>query len=149
MAKGYSLHIGINHIDPEHYNGENGKLNSCINDAKAMQRIAQLNHYQPVLLLDEQATRGVVRKQILQIANEMSSDDIFLLTYSGHGSRLMDVGITDEEDFHDETWVLFDGQLLDDELWHLWSYFPENARNHCFYFDACHSANRFEVLDDC
>jgi hypothetical protein len=49
-----------------------------------------------------------------------------LLTYSGHGSQIPDVS-QDEVDHYDETWCLYDGQLLDDELFSLLSVGPEEA----------------------
>jgi hypothetical protein len=42
MAKGLSLHIGLNRIDPNHYAGWSGTLNACENDARAMQDIARM-----------------------------------------------------------------------------------------------------------
>ena len=40
MANGVSLHIGLNHVDPNAYNGWGGELAGCINDANAMKAIA-------------------------------------------------------------------------------------------------------------
>lgn len=37
-TKGISLHIGLNRVDPAHYQGWDGKLNGCENDAKSMER---------------------------------------------------------------------------------------------------------------
>ena len=38
MAKGISIHIGLNHVDPKHYQGWDGALNACIADANDMRR---------------------------------------------------------------------------------------------------------------
>ena len=40
----------------------------------------------------------------------------FLLTYSGHGGQINDVN-NDEPDGLDETWALYDRELVDDELY--------------------------------
>ncbi len=34
MAKGVSVHIGVNEVDPAHYGGWSGKLNACEADAE-------------------------------------------------------------------------------------------------------------------
>jgi hypothetical protein len=60
-----------------------------------------------------------------------------VITYSGHGGQLPDMN-NDEEDGLDETWCLFDGELLDDELGNLWTLFPEGIRI-LVISDSCHS----------
>ena len=40
MAQGLSIHVGLNSVDPNHYNGWSGKLQACEADAKDMARIA-------------------------------------------------------------------------------------------------------------
>ena len=40
MAKGISLNIGLNSVDPNHYGGWNGQLAGCENDANDMASIA-------------------------------------------------------------------------------------------------------------
>jgi hypothetical protein len=39
MARGVSLHIGLNRVDPAHYDGWDGTLNACEFDANAMRAI--------------------------------------------------------------------------------------------------------------
>jgi hypothetical protein len=41
MAKGYSLHIGLNRVNPAAYHGWNGALSGCVNDAIAMGNICR------------------------------------------------------------------------------------------------------------
>jgi len=40
MPKGISLHIGLNAVDPKHYQGWDGVLQACELDAKDMAAIA-------------------------------------------------------------------------------------------------------------
>jgi hypothetical protein len=40
-TKGISLHIGLNRVDSTHYQGWDGELNGCENDAKSMAAIAR------------------------------------------------------------------------------------------------------------
>ena len=41
MAKGLSIHIGLNHVDPAQYEGWDGALNACVADAKDMHALAK------------------------------------------------------------------------------------------------------------
>ena len=74
---------------------------------------------------------------ILGAAAQLKSGDLFILSYSGHGGQVQDRN-NDEGDRLDETWVLFDRILLDDELYLAWSAF-EDAVRIVFFSDSCHS----------
>jgi metacaspase-1 len=137
MARGISIHIGLNQVDPVAYDGWDGALAGCINDAQAMRRIADGLGYTSTVLLDADATAGRVVGAIGQAARELSGDDILLLTYSGHGGQIEDVN-GDEADRLDETWVLYDRMLVDDELHALWAQFAPGARI-VVISDSCHS----------
>ena len=135
---GLSLHIGVNYVDPQHYGGSwDGKLSACENDCGDMERIARRQGFQTTSLKSAQATRGAVTDAIRAAAARLRDGDFFLLTYSGHGGTVPDVD-GDEEDRVDETWCLYDGQLLDDELNVLWSEFDSGVRL-LVVSDSCHS----------
>jgi hypothetical protein len=140
MAKGISLHIGLNHVDPKHYQGWDGELNACIADAKDMCALAKKRGFAGnTLLLDGQATAEAVIAAILDASKKLSKGDIFLLTYSGHGGQVRDTnGDEKDNDRMDETWVLFDRQLVDDEIYALWSKFKSGVRI-LVLSDSCHS----------
>ncbi len=140
MAKGISLHIGLNFVDPKHYQGWDGQLNACIADAKDMRALAKKKGFTGnTMLLDGQATAAAVTTAIQDAAKKLSKGDIFFLTYSGHGGQVHDLN-GDEKDKGrmDETWVLFDRQLVDDELYNLWSKFKPGVRILALS-DSCHS----------
>ena len=40
MLKGMSVHVGLNYVDPRYYEGWDGKLVACVNDAFSMEEIA-------------------------------------------------------------------------------------------------------------
>ena len=137
MAKGVSLHIGLNEVDPKVY-GDSYKLSGCINDAYAMADIAKKQGYSNIkILLDKEATGVNVVNEIKKTALELQDGDIFFITYSGHGRSVDDVD-GDESDGKDETWCLYDGMLLDDNLYKLWLEFKENVRL-ILLSDSCHS----------
>ena len=136
MAKGISLHIGLNRIDPNHY-GTDGALSLCEADAQDMHQIAQASGFSGNILLTDAATRDAVRTGIQDAARALSSGDLFFLSYAGHGAQVPDTN-GDEEDGRDETWCLYDGMLIDDELKTLWKTFKPGV---CVLSisDSCHS----------
>lgn len=134
---GTSLHIGLNRVDPAHYGGWSGPLNACEADAEDMQAIASAGGYESCLLATAKATRDAVTTGIRASAAKLKAGDIFLLTYSGHGGQVPDMS-GDEQDLLDETWCLFDGQLVDDELNVLWGTFAAGVRI-LVLSDSCHS----------
>jgi hypothetical protein len=144
--RGISVHIGVNIVDPRHYGGSwDGQLNACENDCADMQRIAARQGFETHSLKSAQATRAAVTNAIRGAAGELQGGDFFLLTYSGHGGTIPDVD-GDEEDQVDETWCLFDGQLLDDELNILWSEFEAGVRL-LVVSDSCHSGTMLRDLN--
>lgn len=134
---GYSLHIGLNELDPAHYGGWDGKLNACEFDASKMETIARSTGYTVSSLLSAKATRQSVIHSIQSASQKLKKEDIFLLTYSGHGGQVPDQN-GEESDGLDETWCLYDGQLIDDELYNLWSDFNSGVRI-LILSDSCHS----------
>ncbi len=138
-AKGLSLHLGLNSVDPVHYQGWDGQLTACEFDAHDMKAIAIARGLTPTVMLTKQVTAKAVIGAITAAAKALKSGDLFLLTYSGHGGQVPDTN-GDETDpgRQDETWVLFDRQLIDDELWGLWKKFKAGVRIFVLS-DSCHS----------
>ena len=135
--KGISLHIGLNRVDPIHYAGWNGELVACENDARDMEPMAKSQGFATQSLLTKAATSTALLDAIEKAAKGLVEDDFFLLTYSGHGGQINDVN-KDEPDGLDETWVLYDRQLVDDELYAMWSHFRPGVRIFVVA-DSCHS----------
>lgn len=150
MPKGISLHIGVNRVDPSHYEGWSGKLNACEQDAKDMQALAESLGYETRILLTEQATVANVTKAIKRAAKQLEPGDVFFITYSGHGGQVPDENgdeaTADADEFgeypdkYDETWVLYDRMLIDDEMYALWAKFAKRVRI-IMLSDSCHSGS--------
>jgi len=144
MSKGISIHIGMEYFDSDYYNGASGSLPKCGKDCLDMQEIAEAQNFESVKLLrNEDATRGAVAKAISDASNELVSGDMLFLSYSGHGSSIPDAN-GDEEDEKDESWCLYDGFFLDDELYALWTKFEEGVRIF-IVSDSCHSGTISKV----
>jgi hypothetical protein len=136
-ATGVSLHLGLNGVDPKHYAGWDGTLKACEADAQDMASLAKEQGFSTTLLLTKKASRDAVIAGIKAAAKKLKGGDIFLLTYSGHGGQVPDRN-GDEPDLEDETWCLYDGELIDDELWELWAGFKKDVRV-LVLSDSCHS----------
>ena len=137
-AEGISLHIGLNRVDPDHYAGWSGPLNACVADAEDVADIARVQGFEAQLLTNHRATRDAVREAITAAAERLAPGGTFWLTYSGHGGQVPDESYDEAGDFTDETWCLYDGQLIDDELLLLWSFFEAGTRV-LVLSDSCHS----------
>ena len=89
------------------------------------------------VLVTADATRAKALDGIRKAAKQLKSGDLFLLSYSGHGGQVDDVS-GEEDDKLDETWCLYDGQLIDDELYLELSRFGKGVRV-VVLSDSCHS----------
>jgi metacaspase-1 len=138
-ARGVSIHIGLNRVDPKHYEGWDGALAACVTDAKDMFALAKKQGFESTRpLLDEDATAKSVTTALRAAAKTLVSGDLLLLTYAGHGGQVTDTNGDEAGDTLDETWVLFDRQLVDDELYALWGAFKPGVRI-VVLSDSCHS----------
>ncbi len=138
-AKALSLHIGLNLVNPKHYAGWDGQLTACEFDAHDMAALAKAQGMKPTVLLTKQATRAKVMGAVSAAAKALVNGDLFVLTFSGHGGQVPDVD-GDEPDHRDETWCLWDGQVIDDEMYAALSHFAAGVRI-LVLSDACHSGS--------
>jgi metacaspase-1 len=137
--KGIGLHIGLNTVDPKHYEGWDGPLAACENDAHDMAALAKAQGMKPATLITKKATRKAVLAGMRSAAKALKAGDFFFLTFSGHGGQVKDVS-GDEPDKKDETWCLWDGQLIDDELYFELAQFKAGVRI-LVLSDSCHSGS--------
>jgi metacaspase-1 len=136
-ARGLSLHIGLNGVNPAHYGGWSGPLSACEFDAKDMAALANGRGIKSTVLLTKDGTRAKALAALRAAAKTLVKGDFFFLTYSGHGGQVPDVS-GEEADKLDETWCLYDGQLIDDELYAELGNFATGVRI-LVLSDSCHS----------
>jgi hypothetical protein len=134
-----SLHIGLNLVSAAAYEGWDGPLAACEFDANDMAAIAKTKGMKPSVLLTKKATRAAVLAGMRSAAKTLKAGDLYFLTFSGHGGQVPDTN-RDEPDRKDETWCLYDGQLIDDELYFELSRFAAGVRVLVFS-DSCHSGS--------
>jgi hypothetical protein len=131
------LHIGLNLVSARHYEGWDGPLAACEFDARDMAALGRGLGVKPTLLLTRKATRAAVLAGIRAAAKALGAGGFFFLSFSGHGGQVHDAS-GDEADKKDETWCLWDGQLIDDELYWELSRFRAGVRV-LVLSDSCHS----------
>ncbi len=153
MARGVSIHIGLDFLGG-HYDGEGFKpLSGCVNDANLMRDIAFNKGFREQISFITDDTFDEERLKTENIlkciegytkgsANELVGGDILLITYSGHGSQV--------NDGDNQTWCLYDRMVIDAELTELWSKFNAGVKI-LFISDSCHSGTVFsnnEIEDE-
>jgi hypothetical protein len=141
MAKGISLHIAGGLVDKNHYVGWEGGISpSCENDAASMKAIAEKCGFQALPVVSGiSATADNVLTSIHKVAQTLVPDDILFLTYAGEGAQIPDIN-HDEPDGLDDTWVLYDRMLIDDELNDCWNRFDKGVRI-VLISDSCSSGS--------
>jgi hypothetical protein len=153
MARGISLHIGVNRLNksdypldppnPDYPDGWDGPLAACENDAEEMCALAKRQGFETLSILKTaDATVENVTKAVKKAAKELSAGDIFFISFAGHGGMLPDKSKDEREltpgDMHDESWCLYDRQFRDDEQYALYSEFDAGVRI-VILSDSCHS----------
>jgi metacaspase-1 len=133
----YLIQIALNNVSPTKYNGWFGQLTDCVLD------LANLAKYLPkssviYRLTTENATKQRVSWAFANVAKTAKAGDLVLVQYSGHGGQMPDLN-GDEVDNLDETWCLFDGQVIDDEINQWLQLFAAGVKI-VIFSDSCHSA---------
>jgi hypothetical protein len=139
-TKGYALHIGVNKTDPSHYPGLQ-QLKCCLNDAREFENISSALKFDKVeTLFNEKATTDAYHNLLEQWRGELQEGDLLWITYSGHGGTKPDTNKDEERkyDVWDETWCMYDRELLDDEQYLVYSKFNDGVRI-LIFSDSCHS----------
>ncbi|QFU10380.1 Caspase domain protein (plasmid) [Palleronia sp. THAF1] len=140
-----SLHVGLNTVDRSHYGNGLVQLDFCVADAEAMEAVAADRGFADrTVLKDDAGTRDAIIDACADAAKRLKAGDIFMFTYAGHGGQIKDFNHDEatgpDGDTLDETLCLYDAQLIDDELYKIWSDFDEGVRV-LAVFDCCHSGS--------
>jgi len=143
MAKGISIHIGLNGINLTDYSSALDILKGAEKDAIAMKQILKNNGFSSQRLSMDQAKRNIIITEIINASQQLNSGDIFCLTFSGHGGRVPKNMYNSESVGYFETWCLYDGLFFDAELTKLLSLFKLGVRI-LIISDSCHSGG---ILD--
>ena len=139
MARAASVHIGLNHVDPNKYDGWPGALRFAEMSAQQMHEIATACQYNARSMLSaEAATLGNVQSSIHRLASTLTGGDLFVVTFSGHGTQSQSASGTTVE-----KWCLFDGELTDIALVSLLNTIAANVRV-LVISESCHGGGMLE-----
>jgi len=133
-----ALTIGVNQVDYQRYGVPVPSLYCCENDASEMARLAQswgCTNIGP--LVGRDATVGAVLEAIRFAARCIPPGGFFLLFFAGHGSQVPDLSWV-ERDGRNETWCLYDGELVDHALLTRLAEFAPGSQI-LVVVDCCHS----------
>jgi len=142
----YALHIGVDQVDHRAYSKKGLRLKplkGCVKDALAYAQITRgTDQFKVILLKNDAATTGNVYGHLVWAAQDLKAGDLMVVSYAGHGGSVPDTSRDESRDpindRRDETWCLYDRQLLDDELGVIWGQFQPGVRI-LLLSDSCHS----------
>lgn len=92
---------------------------------------------------NNQGTVSAVRKALEEQIKKVPPDGLFIFTYSGHGGQYnKSSSAQNETDGKDEFLCLYDGALIDNDLWTIMN--QCEGRVVCIY-DCCHSGTMYRL----
>ena len=99
-----------------------------------------------IKLNNNQGTVAAVKNALREQISKVPEDGLLIFTYSGHGGQYNKSSIAkDETDGRDEFLCLYDGALIDNDLWTI---FGEcKGRAVCIY-DCCHSGTMYRLPNE-
>jgi hypothetical protein len=120
------------------YGGGN-ELRGCINDVELAETKLVPEGFQIRKFLDDKVTRKRVLAEMEYVIAQSIPGDIIYIHYSGHGTLVKDRN-GDEEDGYDEAWYVYDGSIIDDQLYDLLMKIPDGVTV-VIIADCCHSGS--------
>lgn len=139
----YGVFVGISD-----YPGSGNDLPLCAEDARKLAQVLRdagvSSTAEQRVLVDNQATVANVRRAIQEIGSRCGPNDLFIFFYSGHGSQTEDMANSNERDRREESIVLYDNEIGDDEMGRLLS--SVRARVQVIGLDACFSGGFRDAL---
>jgi len=128
------LGFGIND-----YMGTANDLRGCINDIEDEVKKLKIEfpEFQCLKYFDSQVTTQFFVREIQRVMSQMPEDSFLYIKYSGHGTQ---IPCSTEEDGFDEALYLYNGPLIDNEIWKLQQQTPLTLRV-LAKFDSCYSGD--------
>lgn len=137
-SKKYALIVGV----------ESSKWGACpgsTKDSNVMLGLVQqyVNDDHIIKYNDKQGTVAAVKKALEEQIAKVPDDGLFIFTYSGHGGQYnKSSSAKDETDGMDEFLCLYDGGLIDNDLWTIFN----KCKGRIFFVaDCCHSGTIYRL----
>lgn len=136
-----SLHIGLNAVNPDHYNGWPGELNACVDDARCLAALCAQHGFRAEALFNEKAARENFGEAIADLATNSMPGDVVVISFSGHGGRAPGWSWSG----YTESLCFWNGVLTDAQLRsHLEAF--RGGVSVVVILDACHSGGMDRAL---
>ncbi|KMQ66520.1 hypothetical protein ACM46_03030 [Chryseobacterium angstadtii] len=146
-----ALVVGINDYAPIGSGGPD--LNGCVNDARDMANTLVICGFTPAkirILTNQNATRANILNYLKTLVNSSVKGDSLVFYYSGHGTRVANIGTDLEIDGLDEAICPHDyasaGVIRDDDFKAVLSKLKAGV-NLEVIFDCCHSGTGTRKMD--
>jgi hypothetical protein len=120
-----SLNIGLNTVDPKKF-GQAPPLEAAVADSLSMQAFAKKMNFSTLVLNDAQANKSCVLSHLRYARSIIKENGVLIVTFSGLGNQMPDLS-KDETDRLDETVILYDDLIMDDEFAEEISMFDKSA----------------------
>jgi hypothetical protein len=147
MPNKHAILVGIRSVNPDAYSGWDGTKGcwGCELDIDNIEMVLVPLGYTIETLKTANATKDRILKALYAAANALEPNDTLVFYFSGHGGQQLDEG-SDELDGHDETLVVYDGEIIDDQLNEIWLKFREGVRI-LMISDSCNSGTNYRPED--
>lgn len=128
--------VGLPRVDPAAYGGSEQPCPGCDLDASDFAKVLDAAGFATTLLLEEKATKDGVLGAMRNAAGALGDGDLLVMSVAGHGHR------GDVDGRMHESWCLWDGMLLDDDIVSAVKVFAPGVRI-VMINDQCHSGGIF------
>jgi metacaspase-1 len=153
MATKRAVVVGINDYAPIGVGGPD--LNGCVNDARDMANTLVVCGFSPAnirILTNQNAKRANIIAYLTWLLSSAVSGDSVVFYYSGHGTRVANIGADVEIDGLDEAIVPHDystaGVLRDDDFKAIFDAKLKPGVNLEVIFDCCHAGTGTKAFFD-
>jgi hypothetical protein len=144
MRRAVSIHIGVN--EPGGQDCKRAVLKHSEDAAWRMAVLASQAGYESLQVLrGRAATRLAVHDALAGAAGQLEAGDNLLVTFSGHGAQGKVAGVNEPRD---ESWCLYDADLLDDKLAGYWRLFEPGVRI-VVVSESCFSGGMGRAGEEC
>jgi Caspase domain len=109
-----SLNIGLNAVDSRKFGGA-PPLAAAVADSLSMQAFAKKLNFSTLVLNDAQANKSCVLSHLRYARSIIKDNGVLIITFSGFGTQMTDLS-KDEADRLDETVILYDDMITDDDF---------------------------------
>ena len=141
-VKKIALVCSLTKVDPKAYDGWNGDCPGTDIDANIFVNFLKQYNIPYIKLENEQCTlKNVAQNWYKCISMLDPKDGLFIFFYSGHGGQIYSAT---EPDGADETLCLWDGQMLDDNVWYYLNLIPKTCRIF-MVTDCCNSGSNYRL----